>query len=257
MALMSLTLMLAALAALAATPAATAADFLPPPGLYRVETDGAIKGRDQVTTAMRQTTDANGATVARQFLPNGQVAATATEQGNGPMTQCIKPVSKAQAMASLAAVAGAGACVASGVGVIENGSLVTRQTCPFGEFKHTVTKVDNVTWEFRVDALVRPVTSGAGMLANFATMKKVLEMAKANAPTSAERAKAAAALLELEKNQGELAQQAAELDEMQPEIDAMQAEARQQGVPPQSGAMASQGVTRLTRIGDSCTVPRK
>lgn len=254
MALISLTLMMAALAA---TPAATPADFLPPPGLYRVETDGVIKGRDHVTTAMRQTTDAGGTTVARNYLPNGQVAASATEQGDGPLTQCIRPASKEQALASLAAVAGAGACVASGVGVVENGSLVTRQKCPFGEFKHTVTKVDNITWEYRVDALVRPVTTGGGMMANFALMKSMLENARANAPTAKEREKAAAALIELEQKKGELARQAAQMDAMQPEIARMQAEARRHGVPAQSGAMVSQGVTRLTRIGDSCMAARK
>jgi hypothetical protein len=250
MALMSLTLMMAALAA-------TPADVLPPPGLYRVEVDGVIKGPDQVTTAMRQTTDANGSTVARNFLPNGQVAATATEQGNGPMTQCIKPLSQEKALASLAAVAGAGACVASGGGVVENGSLVTRQKCPFGEFKHTVTKVDNITWEYRVDAMVRPVSTGGGMMANFALMKSMLENAKVNAPTAKEREKAAAALIELEQKKGELAQQAAQIEALQPEIAKMQAEARRHGVPPQAGGMVSQGVTRLTRIGDSCSVARK
>lgn len=250
MALMSVALMMAALAA-------TPADILPPPGLYRVEVDGVIKGRDHVTTAMRQTTGADGATVARTFLPNGQVGASATDPGSGPQTRCIKPLRQDQALASLAAAAGAGACVAAGAGVVENGSLVTRQTCPFGEFTHTVTKVGTDTWEYRVDAMVRPVTTGGGMMANLALAKSMLENAKAHAPSAAERAKAAAALIELEKNKDAMAQQAAQMDAMQPEIARMQAEARRHGVPPRSGAMASQGVTRLTRIGDSCTIARK
>lgn len=249
MALTSLSLMMAALAA-------TPADFLPPPGLYRVETDGVIKGRDHVSTAMRQTTDAGGTTVARSFKPDGQVGATVTQQGSA-LTQCIKPLSHPQAMAALAAVAGAGACVAAGPGVVENGSLVTRQNCPFGQFTHTVTKLDNITWEYRVDAIVRPVTSGSALMANVAMMKKMLEHAKAHAPSAAERDKAAAALADFDRNQGELAQQAAQMDAMQPEIARLHAEARQHGVPPQSGAMASQGVTRLTRIADSCALARK
>jgi hypothetical protein len=250
MALTSLALMMAALAA-------SPADFVPPPGLYRVETDGIIKGRDQVSTAMRQSTEANGDTVARTFMPNGQVGVTVSEQGNGARTQCIKPVSERQALAALAAIAGGGACVASAPGVVENGSLVTRQTCPFGEFTHTVTRLDKLTWEFRVDAMLRPVASGAGMLANAAMMKKMLESAKSGAATPGERAQAAAALAELERNRGELAQQAAQLDAMQPEIARMQAEARQQGMPVGAGGMASQGVMRLTRIADSCGATRR
>lgn len=250
-------LMLAALAAApAATPAASA-DFLPPPGLYRVETDGVILGRDQASTAMRQTTDAGGATVARTYHRNGQVAAVATDPGHGALTQCIKPLDKAQSMAALAAMAGAGACVAAGPGVLENGSLVTRQKCPFGEFTHTITKVDKVTWEYRTEASVRPVTSGGAMLANMAMMKTMLENAKKNAPTAAERDKAAAALADMEAHKDEMAQQAAQMEAMQPEIARLQAEARNHGVPPQAGTMNSRGVTRLTRIADSCALARK
>ncbi len=253
-------LALAALAAPLAAPlaagAATMADFTPPPGLYRVEVDGTILGQDHASAVARQTTDASGDTVARQFGRNGQVAKTITEKGNGPLTQCIKPVSNAQAMASLAAMAGAGACVASGPGVIENGSLVTHQKCPFGDFTYTVTRVDKVTWEFRTQALVRPAAAtGAGMMANAAFMKTMLLNAQKNAPTAKERQEATQALADFEKNKAEMAGQAAQMDAMQPELDKMRAEA---GIAsPHGGGMASTGVTRLTRIADSCAAARK
>jgi hypothetical protein len=249
----SRTLALAVLAAPLVAGAATPADFMPPPGLYRVEVDGTIMNRDHASPAMRQTTDASGDTVARSFGRNGQVVNSASEKGSGARTQCIKPVSNADAMASLAAMAGAGACVAVGTGVIENGSLVTRQKCPFGEFTHTVRKVDQVTWEFRVDAMVHPQASGGAMMANMAFMKTMLENARKNAATAKEREEAAAALAELDKHKAEMAQQAAQMDAMQPEIDQMRAGA----MTPAGPGLASAGVTRLTRIADSCAAARK
>ena len=247
-------LALAALATPLLASAASMADFTPPPGLYRVEVDGSILARDHVSTAARQTTDASGDTVARSFNANGQVANTARENGNGPLTQCIKPVSNAQAVATFAAVAGTGACVAVGPGVIENGSLVTHQKCPFGEFTYTVSRVDKITWEFRTQALLRPVATGGAMMANLAFMKTMLLNVQKNGATAKERQEATLALAELETKKAEMAGQAAQMDAMQPEIDKMRAEA---GIAAPGGAgMASTGVTRLTRIADSCATAR-
>jgi hypothetical protein len=252
---LSRVLALAALAAQATAGAATVADIVPPPGLYRVEVDGTIMAPDHGKAAMRQTTGASGDTVARQFGRNGEVVGTISEKGRGPLTQCIKPVGQAQALASLAAMRGAGACVAAGPGVIENGSLVTRQKCPFGEFTYTLTKVDKVTWEYRTEAMVRPVASGGAMMANMKFMRTMLENAKKNAASAKEREEAAAALAELDNNKDEMAKQAAEMDAMQPEIDKMRAEAG--AVAGGGQGMASVGVTRLTRIADTCTAPTR
>jgi Asp/Glu/hydantoin racemase len=86
-------------------------------------------------------------------------------------------------------------------------------------------------------------------------MRTMLENAKQNAGSAKEREQAAAALAELDKHKDEMAQQAAEMDAMQPEIDKMRAEA---GVMAGAGqGMASVGVTRLTRIADTCTAPTR
>lgn len=246
-------LALAALAAPLAAGAATLADFTPPPGLYRVEVDGTILDRDHTNAVARQSTDASGETVARQYR-NGQMVATVKEQGK-PITQCIKAVSTSEALASLGAVAGAGACVALAPGVIQNGALVTHQKCPFGEMTYTVTRVDKITWEFRTQALLHPAaTSGARMLSSAAFMKTMFLNAQKNAPTAKEREEATQALAELEANKAEMTEQAAQMDAMQPEMDKMRAEA---GIAGAGGGMASTGVTRLTRIADSCAAPRK
>lgn len=94
------------------------------------------------------------------------------------------------------------------------------------------------------------MTAG-GLKANLAFLKTMLENARKNAPTAKQRQEAAQALADLEHSKAELEQQSADMDAMQPEIAQIQAQA------PAGEGMASEGVTRMTRIADTCATAGK
>ncbi|HEX7987386.1 MAG TPA: hypothetical protein VF616_28020 [Duganella sp.] len=257
---MSRTLLVAALlAAGAASAAISPAAFnkvAPPPGLYRIDSDGTLRMPDADAT-FRQKED--GA--------SGDVSVSATQQGQGyqrdfkgagAQTYCLPPRSGKAAI--LPPDMGAAACKNISESVTDT-TLVTESQCSIGKVKVTIRKLGNDTWEVLHEGDMKTSPGGADMNA----MRPMLENMARNAPTAEQRAQAKQMLADLPKQQAAMQaalaetkaalikEQASATSAEEKGAIAKQLQAMEQGGP----RMQTRGRTLWTRIGNSCAAPAR
>ena len=239
----------------AVTPAACN-KVAPPPGLYRIDSDGTMRLPDADAT-VRQKQD--GAT--------GDVSVSATQKGQGyqrdfkgegQQTYCLPPRSgKGDILPPQMAAA---ACKNISESVTDT-TLVTESQCSIGKIKVTIRKLGNDTWEVLHQGDMKTSPAGSDMNA----MRPMLENMAKNAPTAEQRAQAKQMLADLPKQQAAmqaaLAETKAELIQEQASASsaaekaeiAKQLQAMDQGGP----RMQTSSRTLWTRIGNSCAAPAR
>lgn len=222
----------------------------PPPGLYRIDSDGTMRMPDDGATIRQQN---NGA--------SGDVRVTATQDGKvqqrdykgaGGQTYCMPPRSgKVELPPGMASAA----CKNISESVTAT-TIVTESQCSIGKLKITMRKLGGDKWEMLHEADTKTSPGGSNMNA----MRPMLENAAKNAPTAEQRAQAKQLLADLPKQQAameaQLAETRAELIKEQASASsaaekaeiAKQLQAMDQGGP----LMHTSSRSLWTRIGDSC-----
>ncbi len=246
--------LLAACLPLAAA-ADTAASFVPKPGLYRVDTDATMVAAPMTQHPVSIETRQDGRTGDQVFRQRagGQTAQQAYK-GDGPQTVCI---GKGRDASALVAIKASGACVA-GKGVIAGNSMTFTQSCPSLELKMTIKKIDADSYETHTQTRQKAGGQADAMLASIGQMKTMLENAKENAPTAAERKKAGEQLADFERYKTEMTRQAEQVKAIQPDIEKMKEDARREGVPVpvDDTTWVTSAIQKWTRIAAACDVPK-
>lgn len=240
-------------AALLAIPAAgMAADAVrasayPPPGLYRVDTEGSLQRNRGDLPAILQQSRQDGATGSAELTSSraGEASTTQNAPGQGPVTYCMPALPAAGTMPV------AKGCRASAP-VSSPGSVNYISLCGGVKMNTTIRKIDDKTWEYKVVS----TESGGPMTGqqNFAGTRAVLAAQEKNGATAEERAHAAGLLAQMGTYEAEMKSKAAEL-----------AQARAQMASGGGGVTAAAAaggqtkertsVHRLTRIGATCSAP--
>ncbi|MES2320146.1 MAG: hypothetical protein V4631_21935 [Pseudomonadota bacterium] len=158
-------------------------------------------------------------------------------KGEGPKTQCVRPVT---GTAPVAGIATGSACVAKG-GVVENGAFVIRQTCAQDMFETTIRKIDKLTWEYKTDVL-QSGNSSATQQSTESAVIAMLRNARAHARTEQDRK-------DLDKTIAEYVSRSP--DQKVAPVPAMQSQA-------QGGTLVRRTVMlqKWVRIADKCDVPK-
>lgn len=237
-------------AALFAATAHAAAPELPPPGLYRIDSEGQARhgmGPHEARISVR-TGGASGDETTRSVVA-GQDSGSRTTRGSGPLTHCVKagPPVVPPAFAK-------GLCKTQSTSRSADG-MVQVASCPTGALTLRIRRLDDRTWEY-----VTETDMSSGTTPNLGGTRTMLEMAARGAGTAEERARAAKALAELPRMEAalnrdragaETALQQALADAKTPQEAALvrQAMARIHGRVP----IKTRERTTLTRIADHCT----
>lgn len=235
--------------AIAASPlaahAVTQADYMPPPGLYRIDLDSTIKVTTPVNAILHrmQRDGASGTEKASGRKADGSWVEGGSYQGAGPVTQCVKPA----APSPVGLLDSRAACVQRG-GALENGAWVIRQRCAQDDYEITIRKTGNSTWEYKTDVLQK----GSAPATPQSTEDRIIAMvraSRAHARTDAERAEIDANLAEYERRTRE------EQAKTGPFARAPASAAQQSA----SGAKTRRvvGVQKWTRIADTCGAAKK
>lgn len=235
-----------------ATPATRAAQQeLPPPGLYRVDSDARIqhKAAPHATTTIH-TDGGSGDQVSRSVVA-GIDGGRQVARGGAPVTQCVRAGTPA-----LPPALGKAACKTESTTRTKDG-VVHLASCPTGKLSLKVRRLDDRTWEY-----ITEMDMSTGSTPNLDGTRTMLEMAARGAAKAQDRAEAARALAELPRMQAgmdreragaEAALQQALADARTPQEAALvrQAMARIHGRVP----IQTRDRTTLTRIADHCTAP--
>lgn len=228
----------------------------PPPGLYRIDTDGTMRMPDADAT-IRQKQDGATGDVDVSATQKGQ-AYQRQFKGTGEQTYCLPPRSGKAAI--LPPEMGAAACKNISESVTDT-TLVTESQCSIGKIKVTIRKLGNDTWEVLHEGDMKTSPGGQDMNA----MRPMLENMAKNAPTAEQRAQAKQMLADLPKQQAAmqaaLAETKAELIKEQTSASSAaekaeigkQLQAMEQGGP----HMKTNSRTLWTRIGNSCAAPAR
>ncbi|MBP1205958.1 hypothetical protein JOD97_004020 [Duganella sp. 1411] len=228
----------------------------PPPGLYRIDSDGTLRMPDADAT-IRQKQDGASGDVSVSATQKGQ-GYQRDFKGAGAQTYCLPPRSGKAAI--LPPEMGAAACKNIAESITDT-TLVTESQCSIGKVKVTIRKLGNDTWEVLHEGDMKASPGGADMNA----MRPMLENAARNAPTAEQRAQAKQLLADLPRQQAAMqaalaetkaalikeqasATSAAEKAEIGKQLQAME-----QGGP----RMRTSSRTLWTRIGDSCAAPAR
>lgn len=208
--------------------ASAPADPFPPPGLYRVDSDGAMNMSG--TTARIAGNGATGAGVIEGRTGNQAVQRRVTP-ATGQVTMCMpaRPVNGGLPLPNSSCRAGAP--------VSGPDSTTFTAACGFLNTTTVVRKLNPKTWEYRTTSVEK---LGGAALPDFAMQRRMFEQSARNAPTAEERADAAGVLANWAQYVAEARENAAEEANLSPS-GRTQAERR------------STLVTRLTRIGETCT----
>lgn len=250
-ALGALILTMAAQAATGA-PAGDVAQLMPPPGLYRIDSEGQFGWQQAPGITVQQKVDgASGTTVDRRSA--GGAVSERVYQGSGAVTHCVK-FSNKQAVALPAALGGACKLQSTSVG---KDSVVHQASCPDGQTSVTVKRIDADTWEYQTSLQVNG--SAAPSLA--AAVKPVLEHKAVHGATQAERDQAAQQLKALPAMQAQMtAERGAAAEVLAKALKAAKSPQEAAGI---KAALASlQGTLpmhaeqreRWTRIGNVCAL---
>ena len=222
---------LASAGAAAATPTAALVN-MPPPGLYRIDSDASVKQRDGVT--FQQKNDSTAGTASARLQKQG--AAPISVSGAATAQICI-------------GASGAGmtppadqSCKRSGPVHTPN-STTFKSQCGVADTTVVVRKLDAKTWEMKTS--IAEHMGQMGQMAqigmpDFAQQRKMLEISLKNAASAEERADIQHTLDHWEDYKADMRQ--------------MAADSKQAGASGAPGAdtRSSTIVTRLTRIGDTC-----
>jgi len=213
---------LASADAVAATPTAALAN-MPPPGLYRINSDANVKHRDGAT--FQQKNDSTAGTASARLQKPG--AAPISVSGAGTAQICIGATG-----AGLTPPADQG-CKSSGPVHAANSTTFSSQ-CGFADTTVVVRKLDPKTWEMKTSIVERMGQMG---MPDFAQQRKMLEISLKNAASAEERSDIQHTLDHWEDYKADMRQ--------------MVAETKGAGAPG-ADTRSSTIVTRLTRIGDTC-----
>jgi hypothetical protein len=240
--LASAAVLLIAPAAVTAASVPSKASVYPPPGLYRVDTDGKARHNDGELPALMQHTVQDGASGSVRITGGRANEAQVTKDyaGDGVVKYCMPalPLSGALPVAR--------GCKAS-AGVTAPGSLNYITLCGGLKMNTTISKIDEKTWEYKIVS----TESGAPVTGqmNFAGTRAVLAAQAKNGATAAERAKAAGLLAQMGTYESEMKKAAAQLAEARAEL-------AQDGVTPEPGhSIERTSIHRLTRIAGTCSAP--
>jgi len=210
---------------------ALAADKLPPPGLYKVDTDGTTVHRDGASVSLQQKAD--GSAVSRMQAP-GKAPVTRTMAGE-PAKQLCLGAPAAGGASPLAGLVGKSNCKA----LNPPAGATFAASCDMADFAATVRQLDPKTWEIKVK--LDEHLGGKGML-DFEQQRKMWQITLKNATTPEEKADAEYTLSHWEEYKEDMRQAAAE-----------SGAAGAPGASTRSTTMTS----RLTRVADTCTVAKR
>lgn len=240
----------ATLLALATGGACAAPQDLPPPGLYRLDTDARVQQRiGQHDAAIDYRTDGRSGDQATHAIVAGQSDGGRVAKGSGPVTQCIRrgpPVLPPNAR---------GVCKTLSSTHGPKG-FVQVAACPAGKMTLTLRRLDDKTWE-----TIEELDMSSGTRPDLGGTRTLLEMAARHGETARDRAEAAQAL-------AQLPQMEASMERGRVQGDAMLQEALAKARTPEEKAMVRQAIARLngqvpiqsrtrstmTRIADTCPV---
>ncbi len=223
---------------------------MPPPGLYRIDSDTSMNLAPNAVARQRQD-GASGDTAARNRV-NGKTGGEQLYKGSGPVTHCVKTqVGQGAALPPDFAVA---ACGKQTTAVVANAIVHTAQ-CPSGSTKLTIRRLDQASWEYVTEASVR-----GGGPADLNTLRPMLEQMAKHGANAEERAKAArqlAALPQLqEQTNAKRAETIAQLSKSQANAktaeEAAALKAALQQLQRGGSPVGGNSRVRWTRIGDSC-----
>lgn len=236
-------------ACLAADNAASVSDFkriMPPPGLYRVDSDGQVNQANG--SSFRQIEDSASGDVTTRVSSGGS-SHQQDFKGSGPITHCVPA-----GAATLPPVMAGSVCKTLSTQV-DGDSIVQVAQCATGPITNTFRKLGGDAWEITTQVRMAPVAGGPDLN----QLRPMLEQMALHG-TPEERAKASKALAELPQQQAQMnagrAQAMAELAKAQanarsPEEAAALAQSMQ--AMQQTGTtMNATGRQRWIRIGNSC-----
>ncbi|MBV7534166.1 hypothetical protein KW842_00150 [Duganella sp. sic0402] len=215
-------------------------DFMPPPGLYRVDTDSQMNtaGGTPVSVQTRE----NGATggITRSGSVNGGPSSTQQYQGDGPVTVCVKAGAKEVPAQMVQA-----GCT-SAPAVVSGGVATFKSSCGFGDITTTMRKIDAKTWGSETRIAQKNVgASPQGAAGTLSIVRAGLERAMKEG-TPEQRAEARQALAQFEKNKDSFAR----------DVAANAAAAKAAGISPNATMFENVTTSRMTRIADSCGAQR-
>jgi len=222
--------------------AATRDDVYPPPGMYQVDADATVKRNRGALPAVIAHLQQDGASGASRVSGGklGRETRSVDHAGSEPTRVCMAPLAKGGAMPK------ASGCKSSAP-IRTADSLSYVMLCRGMKTNTTIRKLDDRTWEYKVATVMSG--SPMGGQPNYAATRTVLAAQAKNAPTAAERARAAELLSQMGIYEAEMKSKAAELAQGRAETDYA------------AGAGAAGGehtsTVRLTRIADSCAAPSK
>jgi len=229
--------------------AGAAPGHLPPPGLYRVDTDTRVReqvGPHEATLEYR--TDGRSGDQASRATIAGQSDGGRVSKGSGPVTQCIGSGTPAVPPPGAKGVCKTLSRTHGATGFVQVAA------CPAGKMTLTIRRLDDRTWE-----TIEELDMSSGTRPDLGGTRTLLEMAARHGETARERAEAAEAL-------AKLPQMEAAMTSGQARADAMLQEALAKARTPQEQAMARQAIARMngqvpvrsrtrgtmTRIADRC-----
>lgn len=237
-------------AALLSGTAPAAAQELPPPGLYRIDSEGETRhgiGRHEARISFRSD-GASGDETTRSVVA-GQDSGSHTSRGSAPLTHCVKagPPVIPPAFAK-------GLCKTQSTTRGAQG-MVQVASCPTGKLTLRIRRLDDKTWEY-----ITETDMSSGTMPDLGGTRTMLEMAARGASTAEERARAAKALAELPRMEAAMKDDRAGAEA---KLQQALADART----PQEAALVRQAMARihgripiqerdrttLTRIADRCT----
>lgn len=239
----------AQLLALAAGGACAAPHDLPPPGLYRLDTDTTVQqkiGPHDATTDYR--TDGRSGDQATHSIVAGQSDGGRVAKGSGPVTQCVRSGPPALLPPNAKGVCKTLSSTHGAKGFVQVAS------CPVGKMTLTLRRLDDKTWE-----TIEELDMSSGTRPDLGGTRTLLEMAARHGETARDRAEAAQALAKMPQMEAAFASGSAQAD-------ATMREALAKARTPEEKAMARQAIARMngqvpiqsrtrstmTRIADTC-----
>lgn len=238
-----------AILALPAAAAPSRADAYPPPGLYRVDTEGTMqRNRGELPAILQHVVqDSAGGNARITGGRANQAQTTRNYPGQGPVNYCMPARPAGGAMPA------ATGCTA-GAPVTAPGSVSYTTACGGLKMQTTIRKIDEQTWEYKVVS----TESGAAVTGqpDYAGARGVLAAQAKNGATAAERAKAAGLLAQMDEYEKEMKGAAAELAQARAEMGGQAGAGLPMGG---AGNRAKErtSIHRLTRIAATCVSPGK
>jgi hypothetical protein len=222
--------------------------IMPPPGLYRIDSDGTLT---QAAGTVRQTQDGASGDVSTQTSSGGS-SYRREFKGDAPVTHCVPLRSASEAV--LPQIMSGGACKTIST-TVAGDTIVHTAQCATGPVTNTIRKLGGDVWEITNQISMSPV-AGAPDLNN---MRPLLEQ-MAQHGTPEERAKASETLAKLPQLQRQMNSERAQVSsEMAQALakaktpeEAAALRSAMQAMQQTGSNMEGHSLQRWTRIGNSC-----